>query len=104
MKLKVKNEGRENIFEAEKSDVVNWLQEKGWKELHNINPNGNVFMGFDNSIESVIEDIEKSERIGILIGSALANNLGHGLSIIVDNRLKMFDIGNITINDLEVIN
>lgn len=104
MKLKVKNEGRENIFETEKSDLIEWLKEKGWKDLHSINPNGNLFMGFDNSIESVIDDIEKSERLGILIGSALVNNLGHGLSIIVDNRLKMFDIGNITIDDLEVIN
>jgi len=103
MKLKVKNEGRENIFEAEKSDLIEWLKDNGWKEIHNINPNGNFFMGFDNSIESVIEDIEKSDRLGILIGSALANNLGHGLSVIVDNRLKMFDIGNITIDDLEVI-
>ena len=63
-------------------------------------PNGSVMLGIDGSKESTIEDVKKSERLAILTGNSLANNMRHALSVITNNKLKIFDIGEITENDL----
>ena len=102
MKLKVKPEGRENIFLVSKGDITDWLKSKKLKHIHNYIPSSLMVLGADHEIKSVLEDIKTAERIAILIGEAQSNNLGHALAIIRNNKLYMFDIGKITLRDLKI--
>ena len=63
-----------------------------------------MMTGADWDKNSVIEKIKQSERIAILTGISLKNNLRHSLSMIVENKLYMFDIGEITEKDLDIRN
>ena len=71
--------------------------------IHNFGGNsGPIMIGADWKKSEVIKEINQSQRIGLLTGSALAGNRGHGLSVITGNKLEMFDIGEITDDDLDV--
>lgn len=102
-KIKVKPEGRDGVYTCEKEDIIEWLEKGDIDTIHNFRGNSaSMFIGADWEKSSVIETINKSDRIAILTGSALANNLRHGLSVVTGNRLEMFDIGEITDDDLDV--
>lgn len=100
-KIKVKQEGRENVYTCEKKDIIEWFEQSDLDMIHNYLP-GPIMLGADWAKSQVIEEINKSQRIGILTGSALAGNMRHSLSVIVGNELKMFDIGEITSDDLDI--
>ena len=100
-KLKVTPEGREGVYLCEKADIIEWLEESGLKTIHNYIP-GPIMLGCDWELSSVIEEINKSKRIGILTGDAQKHNMRHALSVISDNQLKIFDIGEIKEEDLEI--
>ena len=103
MKIKVKKEGREGVYLVEKEEIKKYLKNEGYEMIHNYPaPTGGMLIGADHSLESVLEDIDKSERIAILTGSAGLNNMGHSLSVIIENKLELFDIGEITEKDLEI--
>ena len=102
-KITVKKEGRDNIFLVEKEEIIRWIKGKGFETLHNFTTWSAVIIGADHDIDSVINDIINSERIGILIESAALNNMGHSLAVIVKDELKPFDIGVITEKDLNII-
>ena len=102
MKIKVKPEGRDGVWIADKASVVDFLQSYDEDMIHNINPSGSFMTGADWSKESVIEEAENAERIAVLTGNSLRHNMNHALSIITSNELKMFDIGEITEQDLSV--
>jgi len=100
-KLNVKPEGRDGIYIVEKDEIKKWLNESSFETIHNIPAGSNgMLIGADHTLESVISDIDKSKQIAILIGSACSQNLGHSLAMIINNKLQMFDIGNITKEDL----
>jgi len=103
MRLKVKPEGREGVYLCEKEDIIQWLNESGLELIHNYIAGGPCMIGCDWDLESVIEEINKSVRIGILTGDAQRGNMRHALSVISGNQLYMFDIGEIKEEDLEVI-
>jgi len=100
MKIKVKPEGREGIWIADKESVVDFLMEYEDDYIHNIIPNGPVMMGADWSKESVVEKVREAERVAILTGDSYRHNLRHALSVIAGNELFMFDIGEISDSDL----
>lgn len=101
MKIKVTKEGREGVYIVDKKEITNYLENSGFEMIHNFpQPKGMMFIGADHSLESVIQDINKAERIAIMTGSAKANNMDHALAVIIDNKLEMFDIGDITEKDL----
>ena len=102
MRLKVTPEGREGIYLVTKEDMIEWLEENGLETIHNYIP-GQVMIGCDWGLEEVIKEINKSERLGILTGEALQDNMRHALSVISNNQLKIFDIGEIKEEDLEII-
>lgn len=104
MEIKVKQEGREDIYTCEKEDITKWLEQSDLDLIHNYagGNSGGMMIGGDWMKSQVIETINKSQRIAILTGRALAGNMRHGLSVIVSNKLEMFDIGEITIDDLEI--
>ena len=103
IKLKVKAEGRPDVWLASKEDLTKWIKAKKFKQIHNFIASGPMLIGADHSVKSVLEDIKKAERIGILTGSAQNGNAGHALSLIFENRLNMYDIGKLEEKDLEVI-
>jgi len=102
-KIKVKKEGREGVYTCKQEDIIEWLEQSDLDLIHNYTGgNGPLVIGADWTKLQVIEQIRKSERIGILTGGALMGNLRHGLSVIANNKLEMFDIGEITGDDLEI--
>jgi len=102
MKIKVIPEGRPGIFLVEKQNILEWLKGYKKKEIHNILPSGAFMIGADWKKKQVVADIKRSEKIAVLIGEAQKKNFRHALSVIVDNELKLFDIGEITEEDLDV--
>ena len=102
-RIKVKPEGRKGVYTCEKSDIIEWLKKSEMDMIHNYSGvNGVMLLGADWSKLQVIEQVSNSDRIGILTGNALIGNLRHGLSVITGMTLEMFDIGEITEDDLEI--
>lgn len=101
MKLKVKPEGRDGVWLAEKRNVAMWLLRNLDGPVHNF-IEGPVFFGADWSLSSVIDCVRKCERLAILTGNARRRNMNHALSVISAEKLYMFDIGTITENDLQI--
>jgi len=102
-KIRVKKEGRKNVWLVEKEEIVRWLNENWRGNIHNFLPASFGVVGADWPKKSVIREIKKSERIAILTGDHQKENFRHALSVIVYNELKMFDIGEITEKDLKII-
>lgn len=104
MKIKVKPEGREDIWIPERGDIKEFIISKDFREIHNFVHGGmGVVIGAHHSVQSVLEDIDVAERLAILTGDVQKQNFKHALSLIIDNKLEMYDIGEITVDDLEVI-
>lgn len=103
LKIKVKPEGREDIYIPEKESLKAWIKSKGFKQIHNFIPGGMMFIGADHSVESVLEDIDKGERVALVTGQHSGANIGHELAIIYNNKLEVYDIGKITKEDIELI-
>jgi hypothetical protein len=104
MKIKVKPEGREDVWIPEKESVKQFILDKKLDPIHNFVAGGSMVIGADHDQKSVLEDIDKAERLAILTGSAQGGNLGHALALIINNKLEMYDIGEITEKDLEITN
>ncbi len=101
MKIKATPEGRDGVWNVEKADILNWLKQYPENSIHNFLPNGSLMLGCDYTKKMVIDEIKKAERIAILTGDSLKGNFNHALSVIVDNKLTVFDIGVITDADIE---
>jgi len=101
--IKVKPEGRDGVWIADKDSVVDYLLGYESDIIHNFLNNGAICIGADWNKESVIEDVKQADRIAILTGDPQRHNLNHALSVIINNQLKMFDIGEITEDDLQVM-
>ena len=101
-KLICRPEGRENIYLVEKIDLKKWIKSKKFKTIHNFVQSSFMAIGADHNVKDVLLNIDKAEKIAILIGDQQAHNLGHALALILNNKLKMYDIGNIIMSDLEV--
>ncbi len=102
MKIKVKPEGRAGVWTADKDSVVDFLMNYEHEEIHNFLPGGGMMIGCDFSKSEAIKQVKDAERLAILTGESLVGNMRHALSVIVDNKLSMFDIGEITESDLLV--
>lgn len=102
MKIKCTPEGREDIYVPEKESLKAWIKSRKFKYIHHFFPNGMMFIGADHDIKSVLEDIDKAERIGLTIGKNSGTQIGHELAIIINNKLGVYDIGKLTKDDLEI--
>jgi hypothetical protein len=103
MKLKVKSEGRDGVWLVEKSDLKEWIVAQGFEKIHNFVSSPIAIIGADHDVGSVLEDINRAERLAILTGAVQGWNMGHALSLITGNNMEMYDIGAITKADLEII-
>lgn len=103
MKLKAKKEGRDGIYLPDKDSLKDFIRGKKIKTVHNFIPLGNMIIGADHTVESVFKDIDAAERLAVLTGGAYRNNMRHALSLITNNEMQMYDIGEIKETDLEVV-
>ena len=99
-KLKVKPEGRDNIYIPEKESLKDFIKSKKLKKIHNFTPTGTMMLGADHDIKSVLKDIEKSDRLAVLTDETA--NMGHSLALIKNEKLECYDIGKITKEELDV--
>ena len=108
MKLKVKEEGRENMYVPERQSLRDFVVSRKFKTIHNFIPTGSMMLGADHDAESVLKDIDKANRFAVFTDTNA--NMGHSLALIFgdaskgDNeKLECYDIGEISKNDLEII-
>src|SRR4051812_27808198 len=101
MKIKVTPEGRPEIFIPDRESLKKWIRSKKFKVIHNFIASGSMVIGADHGVPSVLKDIDMAERCAILIGAAAKNNIGHCLAL-VNDKLEMYDIGQVTLEDLVI--
>lgn len=103
MKIKVKPEGRENIWIVEdKQSLIDYIKSLNLENIHNIIPGGMFIFGADHSVESVIGDIENAADARVAVFTDTTANMGHALAI-ADRRLDCYDIGEIKLENLDII-
>lgn len=100
--LKVKPEGREGVYIADKESLIDFLLNYESDVIHNQKQSGFMVLGADHDKDSVIDDVRNAKRLAILTDSAYRHNMKHALAVISDDGLSMFDIGEITANDLMI--
>lgn len=98
MKINVIAEGRKNIWIPEKQSLKKYIKAKKIKYIHNMTT-GNIMLGADHDIESVLKDIDSCDRLAIFTDDS---NMGHSLALIENNILELYDIGKITLKDLNI--
>lgn len=99
--IKVKPEGREGVYLITKEEALRVVEEYKGEEIHHQFQGGSMIIGADWDKRDVIEIINKSERLAILTAPNMT--IGHHLVVIANNERNAFDIGKITIKDLEVL-
>ena len=100
MKIKAKPEGRKDVWIAEKDSLKEFIKSKKFTSIHNFVGAQGAFLGADHEVKSVLEDIDKAERVAIFTDSSM--NIGHSLALVTNNKLEVYDIGNLTIKDINV--
>lgn len=102
MKISVTREGRDNVWIPDPDSLIAWIKEQKFKQIHNFLTSSSVVIGADHDVKYVIEDIRSAERLALTTDDVWAANFCHALSVIKDNELQLYDIGEITESDLEV--
>lgn len=102
MRIEVTPEGRDGVWIPNKDSLVKFLENYNDKFIHSF-ITGPVMMGVDRSTESVIKDVGSADRLAILTGESFKGNMRHSLSVIKNKELEIFDIGEITENDLNIL-
>lgn len=99
MKLRVKPEGRENLWiPIDNENLKQFIESRNLDAIHNFRA-GQIIIGADHEVDSVLEDIDRAERICIFTDEK--ENLGHSLALIINNRLECYNIGKITFDNIE---
>ena len=100
MKIKVKPEGGAGIYLPDKDSLKEYVRQLGKVYIHNFIPTGMMMLGADHHVDSVLEDIERADRLAIFTDSTA--NMGHSLALIRAERLECYDLGSISEADLEI--
>ena len=98
MKIIAKPEGREDLWIPEKQSLIEYIKSLGLTKIHHFTGGSCMVIGADHSLESVIEDISKTDIICIMTDKR--HNLGHSLALVIDNKLECYDIGEIKKDNL----
>jgi hypothetical protein len=101
MKIEVTPEGRPNIYVPYRDSLIEWITAQEFEVIHNFMVGG-IMLGADHDPEGVIDDIKKADEVAITVGDMWRQNLKHALSVIANNKLELFDIGEITDADLKI--
>ena len=101
LKIKVKPEGRKNIWLPDKDSLIDFVNDRCGDTIHNFIPTRNIMLGADHSKIGVLRDIQNADRLAIFTDPTA--NMGHALALIGNNKLECYDIGKITQEDIEII-
>ena len=101
MKIKVKPEGRKDIWLPEKKSLKEFILSKKFETIHNFIDGGMIRLGADHGVKSVLRDIDNAERLAIFTNERV--NMGHSLAIIKNNELNGYEIGVITKKELLIL-
>jgi len=96
-------EGRQGIYIVDQQVMAAWLAEYPEESIHNFLPSSRMMMGADWDKQSVIDEVLKADRVAVLTGAAARRNMRHALSVVSGPRLAIFDIGEITDADIDLI-
>ena len=100
-KISVTPEGRPDIWLVkDKATLKQFIADKNLEGIHNFIGGGPMIVGADHTVESVLQDIDAGERIAVFTDPVA--NMGHALAI-ADTKLEMYDIGPVTLADLDII-
>lgn len=100
-KIIVTPEGRENIYVvADRESLKEYIKGLGLEKIHNFVQTGNIFLGADHSIDSVLSDVDKADRLAVFTDPL--TNMKHSLALVINNKLECFDVGEITKENLSV--
>lgn len=104
-KLIVTPEGRPDIWLPTKESLLAFISSKSFEQIHCFLPvsRGMVTLGADWDVPAVIAEIENPDaRVAVFTDQN--TNMGHSLALTTSKppELKCFDIGPITLADLEV--
>ena len=102
MKIKVKRSFTEGVFTVDKKEITKYIKDSDLKSIHVINPDSSLFENYDYTIENALEKINDSDSLAILTGKASSNNLEHNLSVVKNDKLLIFNIGNVE-KDLDIV-
>lgn|SRR3990167_8235889 len=97
-KIKVKPEGRDSVYIPDKKSLKGFIKNRKLKMIHNFIPSGMMILGADHEVKSVMEDIDRAERLVIFTDETA--NMGHSLALIWKNKLECYDIGKISEKEL----
>ncbi len=97
-KIIVKPEGRNGIWIPEKESLKSWIRSKKFGAIHNFIPTGSMVLGADHEVKSVLEDIDRAERLAVFTDHTA--NMGHALALVTGNKLECYDIGKLEDKDL----
>jgi hypothetical protein len=100
MKIKVKPEGRPNVWLPDRKSLKDFIVSRNFVEIHNFIPTGSMFIGANHSVKSVLQDIDDAERLAVFTDDS---NMKHALAIIRAEKLEIYDIGKIKKSDLIII-
>ena len=98
VKIQVMPEGRPDMWIPDKKSLKAFVKAKNFKQIHNFKPTGRIMVGADHDVKSVLEDIDRAERLALFTDPSA--NMGHSLAVIYKNELSCFDIGKLTEADL----
>lgn len=110
MKIAVTPEGREGIWLADRESLKAWIVAQNFEQIHNMGTAvAGMLLGADHEVEGVLTDIDRAERVAIMTGAMFKHNIGHALAVIMPpeqnglpQRLEMYDVGEVKVEDLEV--
>ena len=97
-KIKAQTEGRNNIWIPEKTTLKEFIKSRKLKKIHNFIPCGMMILGADHSVDNVLADIDRADRLAIFTDETA--NMGHSLSLIYKEKLECYDIGKINKDDI----
>lgn len=109
IKIKVRPEGREGVWLPDKESLKEFIKINCGKYIHcffSPPPGSNyaIYVGTDWELNNVLEEIDKSDKVGLITNQYITSqHAGHQLSLIINNRLEIFDIGTIYDDNLEVV-
>jgi hypothetical protein len=108
-KISVTPEGRDDIWIADRESLKAWIVAQEFESIHNMATSvPGMMLGADHDVEGVLADIDSAEQVAIMTGPMRSHNMGHALAIIappergLPQRLEMYDIGEVTTDDLAV--
>lgn len=107
VKIAVQPEGREGLWLADRGSLKAYIVAQGFETIHNFSAlNAPLMIGADHEVDGVLVDIDEADRVAVLTGDARRENLNHALALVMPprgalpERLEMYDIGEITEDDL----